>query len=1508
MASAIMGSVGSSIGSMAAGTFGWSAATWGQIGWTAGVLAANYLFAPDGPHTETEGPRLDDLKVTSSAFGGGIPKVYGAYRISGNIIWSLPLHETKHEETQESGKGSGGSSSTSTWYTYKGTWAIAFCEGPITAIRRIWFGSTLVWSTDKTSALKSGNSYLSKKTDNYFIYEGDGAQPVNYVIQSDKSDTPAYRNTCYLVVEGLELEDFGNRIPNVTAEIISSGEISTYLFSEQTKPFGKVMGYEMEIINVDEKYIYLYIQSGGQWKNNGEIMYKTTAMNRCDNPEPAIYTEQPLSWSIEKIALSSGLWVGTYRDAYLEYGCPDSYYDHPAGQQARNSKRKISGENRRLENVVAYRYGDDHMLWVNPINSAQYVKVTGNLNPYFNHIGDVHNGVEGDYTDRYFETEDGDMFLAQIALRQISKITGSGTYTYTEAEATIDPAYVLSGTAGFLAISAYLDFVYLFGISADYQLCSKYDFDLNLIWTRTMPKVISSGNKYFTVDKNGLHILTWTKVTHYDLEFETTHHYDLDDYWGGSHTETLYYKGNRSFAYQPEVVNENYDSLEIWNLESSSSNGESVASACKSIALEAGLSESDLNFSAAESIIIDGYVITKSMPARSAIDAILNTYDLLMVDTNHKLTIIPKKQDVVATITEEEVIGEIEYNKRQELDLLKRVTVKYSNNLSDYLSSTQSAMRIDVNATREEMIELPFALSDNQAKQYAEKSLYRDWIYRTTLSFSIPFSYNNLTVGTVISLPNGYNVKIVEIAYTEDNILNVKAILYSIVESTAVGADTGGNTSDLKSLNSDTVLEIANSPTISNNYIDEEGLYYTATGLDSNWPGAEVFSKREEVDDLETIGILLEGSVIGVVSGTPLGNTDKPNHWDLENSVQIRCYGDLIGATKESVLNGANYALIGNEMIQYSEAELLENGNYELSVLTRGRRGTESYVGNHNYSEVFISINNVNGVGFYKNLIGSKRYYSAVTLGEREQSDLKNVTNSGRNLKPFSPSYLKHQRVSKDIHLEWHRRSRYISGYFNPLPVSEANESYNISINDFSGAEIGVYTTTSTSFVYTEQFHLNDGVESGDPLIVKVSQISGVYGNGYETDMLIEPSFDEYGRLMSSYLPIHYFRLNNSHMANNGDDYFNEPDGTKLDSNTWITSNKATTIQNNSYTLASGDNILMVGAMQRMANTSMKINISAHNMDNSRDCNFILRTGQLHGGTSRYSDIYVGYNSVDGWYIHATLAYNPPASPTVIPDLTGKSFSIRLEYKGTTGSYARYEIYYSIDGGAEVTNYRIYLYAELVGYQFLSNSANIQIDSFENQWNAASIAYIGEDIGVSPKHFYVARSRDPVILEGDSIVNDSLYSTSFPDYRRYYYSRQQLSWMKDSSTTTVWFRIEEDPVPKWGSIVSADGTSFSIVCQHGIWTYAGVTFANVGDIVQGQWYFFVGTYDGTTTICYLNGIEVGQAAYAAVSNNDQYKIGPITGDYPILSMQDLSLLDKVLSPIQIKELYDIATI
>lgn len=219
MAVLAVGLVGSAIGA----TFGYAA-----VGWAVGVYVGQQLFGPKPP--DMEGPRLNDLTITSSAYGSIIPIGYGTVRLAGNIIWSAGLKETKHKEST-GGKGGGGGSYTT--YTYSASFALALSEGKAEDLLRIWADGKLIY--DKTVpqqvidvanaaegpitsvAITSGNKSGGV---NFRFYKGTEYQlPDSLIMSHEGADIPAHRGLCYIVFEDLQLADYGNRIPNITCEV-----------------------------------------------------------------------------------------------------------------------------------------------------------------------------------------------------------------------------------------------------------------------------------------------------------------------------------------------------------------------------------------------------------------------------------------------------------------------------------------------------------------------------------------------------------------------------------------------------------------------------------------------------------------------------------------------------------------------------------------------------------------------------------------------------------------------------------------------------------------------------------------------------------------------------------------------------------------------------------------------------------------------------------------------------------------------------------------------------------------------------------------------------------------------------------------------------------------------------------------------------------------------------------------------------------------------------------------
>ena len=141
MASIILAAAGTAIGGTVGGSIlGVSAAAiGGAVGSIAGAAIDSWLVASMAPTQRIAGQRLDTLQITSSTEGAVIPRVFGAMRTGGNIIWATDFREETETTRQGGGKGGGGGGGAEvTEYFYFASFAVALCEGPITGIGRIW--------------------------------------------------------------------------------------------------------------------------------------------------------------------------------------------------------------------------------------------------------------------------------------------------------------------------------------------------------------------------------------------------------------------------------------------------------------------------------------------------------------------------------------------------------------------------------------------------------------------------------------------------------------------------------------------------------------------------------------------------------------------------------------------------------------------------------------------------------------------------------------------------------------------------------------------------------------------------------------------------------------------------------------------------------------------------------------------------------------------------------------------------------------------------------------------------------------------------------------------------------------------------------------------------------------------------------------------------------------------------------------------------------------------------
>ncbi|WP_445501820.1 baseplate multidomain protein megatron [Microvirga sp. G4-2] len=207
MATLVLQTVGSVVGGMVAGPLGAMAGR--ALGGLAGAAIDNALFG--GGNTKyVEGPRLKEIDGLTSTEGAAIPRVYGRARIGGQLIWATRLEEVVNTKIERSGtqggKGMSGPKTVTTTYSYFANLAVGLCEGPIAFIRRVWADGREIDLAGITMRVHRGS-------------ETQAADPL-IVAKEGAEYAPAYRGLAYVVFERLPLEDYGNRIPQFSFEVV----------------------------------------------------------------------------------------------------------------------------------------------------------------------------------------------------------------------------------------------------------------------------------------------------------------------------------------------------------------------------------------------------------------------------------------------------------------------------------------------------------------------------------------------------------------------------------------------------------------------------------------------------------------------------------------------------------------------------------------------------------------------------------------------------------------------------------------------------------------------------------------------------------------------------------------------------------------------------------------------------------------------------------------------------------------------------------------------------------------------------------------------------------------------------------------------------------------------------------------------------------------------------------------------------------------------------------------
>ena len=202
MATLVLRSAGAAIGTALGGPIG--GVIGGALGAIGGAVVDSLLINALTPRRRT--PPLDTLAITNSAENAALHKLWGRMRLGGNVIWCTQFDVGYTYASASGGKGSLVAPKTKVTH-YSLSFAVAFCEGgPAVSLGRVWADGNLL--------------DLSKYP--HVFYDGAEDQEPDSLIEQVEGvgNVPAYRGTCYIVFQSMLLDAFGNRMPQITAELI----------------------------------------------------------------------------------------------------------------------------------------------------------------------------------------------------------------------------------------------------------------------------------------------------------------------------------------------------------------------------------------------------------------------------------------------------------------------------------------------------------------------------------------------------------------------------------------------------------------------------------------------------------------------------------------------------------------------------------------------------------------------------------------------------------------------------------------------------------------------------------------------------------------------------------------------------------------------------------------------------------------------------------------------------------------------------------------------------------------------------------------------------------------------------------------------------------------------------------------------------------------------------------------------------------------------------------------
>ncbi|MEP9359331.1 phage tail protein [Sphingomonas sp. KR3-1] len=427
------------------------------------------------------------------------------------------------------------------------------------------------------------------------------------------------------------------------------------------------------------------------------------------------------------------------------------------------------------------------------------------------------------------------------------------------------------------------------------------------------------------------------------------------------------------------------------------------------------------------------------------------------------------------------------------------LTLSHYDPARDYQIGVQRAGRQGV-GLREAQIELPAAIDAGAARTLAEAALLRADTERMRQTVALGWDALAIQPGARVRIAGTPGVWRVD-AWKLENMTVTFDCVALAREVAPIAASSGRARAADDTAIGRTLVHAFELPPIDDSASTLPRLAVAAAGTAPGWRRAALLLSTDNGAAWQGIGGTRGVAVLGTVTVPP--GSASPWIEDRRNSVEIvlaHAAMQLDPADIAARDRGANLAMLGDELIQFADAQSLGGARWRLSGLWRGRRGTERFIGSQQPGDRFVLVDAdaLLLVDLPAASIGGVAQVLAEGAGDAGAAAEAQAALSGISLLPLAPVHVNARPLPDGgVQVRWIRRSRSDWDWRDAVDVAPepGGERYRIAVLP----EAGSGWTADTA---AAEATLSAAIRSG-PLGIAVRQL-GAAGLSPAATLMLE--------------------------------------------------------------------------------------------------------------------------------------------------------------------------------------------------------------------------------------------------------------------------------------------------------------------------------------------------------------------------------------------------------------------